>query len=90
MAGLEPERKSGALGLTDGSSIDDLYVRSTTNAPVSYGVSADTQFTVTINGTDYAATLLRDNTILNRSLYDLAASINNAMNSRSVGRTRIR
>ena len=72
--------ESAALGIANGSSSDGLKVRSASNAPVSYGVTDDSPFTVTINGTTFNATLFRNNTILNRSLYDLAASLNNAIN----------
>lgn len=72
---------SAALGMQDGSSNGALAVRSVLNAPVSYGVSDESvSFTVTINGTVFNAELTRDNTIGNRSLYDLAASLNNAIN----------
>jgi len=73
--------ESAALGMTDDISADGLTLRSTKNAPVSYGVSEDTPFTVKINGTDYEAELTRDNTITNRSLYDLAGSLQSAINS---------
>ena len=80
VAGLIPD-ESTALGIANGSSGTGLTLRSTSNAPVSYGVSENTDFTVTINSTDFSASLTRDNTILNRSLYDLAASLNNSMNA---------
>jgi len=85
VAGLS-DAESAAIGMANGSTLEGLTVRSTNNAPVSYGISADeADFTVTINGTDYSATysatLLRDNTILNRSLYDLAADLNSAINA---------
>ena len=74
--------ESAALGLADGSSAGPLGVRSADNAPVSFGVSEDVAFTVTINGgAPLSATLTRDSTILNRSLYDLAGSLNNAINA---------
>lgn len=72
---------NAALGMQDGSSNGALAVRSVLNAPVSYGVSdPDVAFTVTINGVSKVAHLTLENTIANRSLYDLAASLNNAIN----------
>lgn len=72
---------NAALGMQDGSTNGALGVRTVVNAPVSYGVSdADVEFTVTINGESRTAHLTLDNTITNRSLYDLAASLNNAIN----------
>jgi len=66
------DSESAALGLANGSSAD----ASSCAVPRSRQCLRrfdDTPFTLTINGTDYAGSLLRDNTILNRSLYDLAA-----------------
>lgn len=80
--------ESADLGMSNGSSAGGLAVRSSFVAPVSYGVSEDVAFTVTINGANYNATLTRDNTILNRSIYDLAASINNAINAAVGGVTK--
>ncbi|MBD2360610.1 DUF4347 domain-containing protein [Anabaena minutissima FACHB-250] len=80
IAGLN-SAESTALGIANGSSGSGLALYTSSTAPVSYGVSEDTNFTVTINGNNYNATLTRNNTILNRSLYDLAASINNAINA---------
>lgn len=68
---------------TGGSSTrPNLTLASSLVAPLSYGVSEDTSFDISIDGgAAVTATILKDNTILNRSLYDLAADINSAMNS---------
>ena len=81
-----------ALGLVNGSSTGgtstrpDLKVVSSLAAPVSYGAGTNTSFGISINGgTPVTAMLAAENTILNRSLYDLAASLNTAMNTAFLG-----
>jgi Ca2+-binding RTX toxin-like protein len=84
--------ESAALGFANNSTTGGsatrpgLTLASSLSAPVSYGVSADTTFNISINGgSAVTATLLAENTILNRSLYDLAADINSAMNGAFLG-----
>ena len=67
----------------------ELNVISSLAAPVSYGVSSDATFSVTIErgaATETRNVTLRaDDTIVNRNLFDLAASLTNALNSAFFG-----
>jgi hypothetical protein len=82
---LSPTER-GALGIdnssTGGSATrPNLTLASSLAAPVSYGVGTNTSFDISINGeASVPVTLTANNTILNRSLYDLAASLNSAIN----------
>jgi len=64
----------------------DLTVVANRLAPLSYGVNTDATFTVSVTDStkgqlDWSVTIDDANTITNRSLYDLAADINTAMNA---------
>jgi Ca2+-binding RTX toxin-like protein len=67
-----------------------LVVASNSTAPVSYGVLSDTSFQVSVTGStgsisNRTVTLTAAGTVLNRSAFDLAASLNIALNSAFVG-----
>ncbi|HEY9237309.1 MAG TPA: calcium-binding protein, partial [Burkholderiaceae bacterium] len=81
--------EAAALGLRDGDTtfnsapaVPDLTITATKLAPVSYGVSTDASFTLTVDGVDnYTITLAAIDTIQMRSVYDLAGALNGALNA---------
>ncbi|MES2098682.1 MAG: LEPR-XLL domain-containing protein [Pseudomonadota bacterium] len=88
IAGFASDAQAAALGLRNGDTtfnaapaVPDLAITATRLAPVSYGVSSDAAFTLTVNGVDRPITLAAIDTIQMRSVYDLAGALNGALNT---------
>jgi Ca2+-binding RTX toxin-like protein len=81
--------ESAALGFQENAEVKaDLKVIANRAAPVSFGVTGDTSFKVIVDGPvvnetlyEWDVTITEAVTLANRSLFDLAADINEAMNS---------